>query len=428
VRILYVSHYFPPEMGAPAGRVAGLARAWARAGHEVHVLTGFPHHPVGRVHSEYRAAFRRGYQFERRESVHVHRTWIVPAANRGKVLRSLNYLSFLLSAFVTGSLRLPRPDVVVATSPQLLCAAAGALLARRFRAPLVMEVRDLWPESLVAVGASAGRSPLVRGLEGLARRLYREAAHVVTVTEAQRAVIVRAGVEAGRVTVIPNGVDEEFQRRADAAPPSDAQAETFVVTYIGTLGMAHRLETLLEAAAAMREEGGVLFRLVGEGAARATLEARARELGLGHVEFTGERPREEVPAWIAGSDVCVVLLRRTEVFRTVVPSKMLEIMAAGRPLVLGVEGEARELLERAGAGLAIEPENASHLAVALRRLRADPKMRRQLGESGRQFVQREFRRESLAARYLALLQTLAFTPVEAAETPPCAETEVTEAP
>jgi glycosyltransferase involved in cell wall biosynthesis len=428
VKILYVSHYFPPEMGAPAGRVAGLARLWARAGHEVHVLTGFPHHPVGKVHPEYRAAFRRGYLREELDGVHVHRTWIFPAANRGKLLRSLNYFSFMLSALVTGCLRLPRPDVIVATSPQLLCAAAGALLARRYAAPLVMEVRDLWPESLVAVGASTGRSPLVRALEGLARWLYRAAAHVVTVTEAQRAAIVATGISEGAVSVIPNGVDEEFIRRTQAMPQSDARAGNFVATYIGTLGMAHRLETLLEAAAQMRADRGVEFRLVGEGAARAALEAKARDMGLRNVQFVGERPRQEVPAWIAASDVCLVLLRRTEVFLTVVPSKMLEIMAAGRPMILGVEGEARELLERASAGIAITPENAAQLVEALRRLRADRSLRRQLGENGRQFVQREFRRDALAARYLALLQTLACAHVAAPDSPPCTETEATEAP
>ena len=408
MRILYVSHYFPPEMGAPAGRVAGLGRVWAAAGHDVHVLTGFPHHPTGRIHPEYRRAFRRGFLREDVDGMHVHRTWIFPAANRGKIRRSLNYSSFMASAVLFGSLRLPRPDVIVATSPQLLCAAAGHLLARRFRVPLVMEVRDLWPESLIAVGASGRQSPLVAGLERIARGLYARSAHIVTVTESQRDVIVRMGVPSNRVSVVPNGVDRAFL--AAGASFSDSSKPLangrFVVTYIGTLGMAHHLETLLEAAEILRDDPRFHFRLVGEGARRKALESLACSRRLANVEFCGEQPRGEVPRWIAESSACAVLLRRNDVFRTVVPSKLLEIMAVGRPVLLGVEGEARSLLDRAGSGIAIEPENAAELAAAIRTLASDPERCRRHAENGGAFVRREFVREKLAERYAGILARL----------------------
>lgn len=415
MRILYVSHYFPPEMGAPAGRVAGLARVWAAAGHEVHVLTGFPHHPTGRIHPGYRRAFRRGFLREEMDGVRVHRTWIFPAANRGKVRRSLNYTSFMASAAIWGSLRLPRPDVIVATSPQLLCAVAGHLLARRFRVPLVMEVRDLWPESLIAVGASGGQSLLVGSLERLAKGLYRRAAHIVTVTDSQREVIVRMGIPPERVSVVPNGVDRAFLEAGVSflnSVPAGGN-KRFEVTYIGTIGMAHHLETFLEAAALLGDDPRFHFRLVGEGARREALESLARSRRLTNVEFCGEQPRGEVARWIAESSVCAVLLRRNDVFRTVVPSKLLEIMAVGRPILLGVEGEARALLERAGAGVAVEPENAAQLAAAVRALAADPAHCREFGENGRRFVAREFLREKLAERYIGLLTRLVAPPVPA---------------
>jgi glycosyltransferase involved in cell wall biosynthesis len=413
VRILYVSHYFPPEMGAPAGRVAGLSRAWAAAGHDVHVLTGFPHHPTGRIHPEYRRAFRRGFLREDDRGVQVHRTWIFPAANRGKVRRSLNYSSFMVSAAVVGSLRLPRPDVIVATSPQLLCAAAGGLLARRFGVPLVMEVRDLWPESLVAVGASRSRSPLVGALERLATALYRRAAHIVTVTDAQRAAIASGGVPPQRISVVPNGVDRAFLEAgaaARAATPDSCSEGRFVVTYIGTIGMAHHLETLLEAAALLRHDPRFVFRLVGEGARRQFLEEQARAAGLSNLQFCGEQPRGDVPRWIADSSACAVLLRRSDVFHTVVPSKILEIMAVGRPILLGVQGEASALVDRAGAGVLLEPENAPQLAAAIRSLAQNPGLCRSLGENGRKFVAAEFARETLAERYAALLSSLVAQP------------------
>jgi len=395
-------------MGAPAGRVAGLSRVWAAAGHDVHVLTGFPHHPTGRIHPGYRRAFRRGFLREEMDGVRVHRTWIFPAANRGKVRRSLNYTSFMVSAVLSGSLRIPRPDVVVATSPQLLCAAAGHLLACRFRAPLVMEVRDLWPESLIAVGASRGQSMLVGGLERVARGLYARAAHIVTVTDSQREAIVRLGVPADRVSVVPNGVDHGFLAAgaslADSSPRGGPGR--FEVIYIGTIGMAHHLETLLEAAEILRDDPRFFFRLVGEGARRKALESLARSRRLTNVEFSGEKPRDEVARWIAGSSACAVLLRRNDVFRTVVPSKLLEIMAVGRPILLGVDGEARALVERAGAGVAIEPENAEQLAAAIRGLASDPERCRWFARNGRAFVAREFHREKLAQRYAEILGRL----------------------
>ncbi len=427
MRILFVSHYFPPETNAPAVRVSGLVRLWARAGHEVHVLTGFPNHPTGIVHPEYRRALRRGFSRELTDGVHVHRTWIYPAANTGRIKRSLNYASFMASAVAVGSLRLPRPDVVLATSPQLLCAAAGALLARRFRAPLVMEVRDLWPESLVAVGASGGGSALVRGLERIARRLYVEARHIVTVTEPQRASVVEFGIAADAVSVIPNGIDDDFLAAAESLPQPETNGH-FIVTYVGTTGMAHHLETLLDAAARLRDEPAYRFRIVGEGARRAALEARAREMGLFNLEFTGERPRSEVPRWIAKSHVCVVLLRHTEVFRTVVPSKMLEMMAVGRPIVLGVRGEAQRQLEAAGAGVAITPENADELVVAIRALRADPGRRQAMGESGRAFVRREFLRPALAGRYLEVLNRAVSAETRVPTANVCAKSETVTEP
>jgi glycosyltransferase involved in cell wall biosynthesis len=207
--------------------------------------------------------------------------------------------------------------------------------------------------------------------------------------------------------VVPNGVDESFLEVAAQAAEGAAPCGPFIVTYIGTLGMAHHLETLLEAARMMQADNGVRFRLVGEGAQRSALESRARQMNLTNVEFAGERPREEVPRWIAESDACAVLLRKTPVFHTVVPSKMLEIMAAGRPIILGVEGEARALLERARAGIAIQPESAAELAGAIRLLQANRQQAQQFGSNGRAFVRSEFARGPLAARYLTLLKAVA---------------------
>ena len=206
MRILYVSQYYPPEPGAPAARVSELAQAWSRAGHEVTVLTGLPHHPTGVVPKRYRRqiAIR-----ERINGVEVLRTWLYATANRGKVRRSLSYASFGLSAILSGLVLAKRPDVLIATSPQFLCAVAGHTIAGTRRLPFVFEVRDLWPESIVAVGALPAGHPLIRGLEVVENRLYREAAKIVVVTDSFRDRLISRGIPAEKIGVIKNGVDLE---------------------------------------------------------------------------------------------------------------------------------------------------------------------------------------------------------------------------
>jgi colanic acid biosynthesis glycosyl transferase WcaI len=411
MRILYVSQYFPPEMGAPAARVHELSRHWVAAGHQVTVLTGFPNHPTGVMPPDYRRWWRRGTMREKVDGIDVVRTWLYPAPNRRPWERILNYTSFFASASARG-LALPRPDVVIATSPQLLVGLTGWWLARMKRCPFVFEVRDLWPESLVASGVGQDTSGLVRALRGLAAFLYRRATRIVVVTEPFKAELTsRWKIPGARIDVIENGVETD-----QFAPPADREAlrqrlgldGSFVAAYIGTLGQAHGLQTVLRAAERVRATGprNVLFLLVGEGADKERLHEIAARAGLGNVRFMDQQPRELVPCLINAADVCLVLLRRASVFRTVLPSKMLEFMACGRPVVLGVDGYARTVLERADAGVFVEPENDEALAAAIARLARDPERCAKLGENGRRFVSVHFSRAATARRYLEILETL----------------------
>lgn len=411
MRILYVSQYFPPEMGAPAARVYELSRYWVAAGHEVTVLTGFPNHPTGVLAPEYRRWWRRGTMREQVDGIDVVRTWLYPAPNRRPWERIVNYTSFFMSAALRG-LALRRPDVVIATSPQLLVGLAGWWLARMKRCPFVFEVRDLWPESLVASGVGHDRSALIRTLRWLAGFLYRRAQRIVVVTEAlKEELISRWGVPESRIAVVENGVDiDRFkpQTDRDALRRQLGLDGRFVAAYIGTLGYAHGLETVLRAAERVSAMGcrDVLFLLVGEGADKERLQNMAAQARLENVRFMDQQPREVMPSLINAADVCLVLLRRAPVFRTVLPSKMLEFMACGRPVVLGVDGYARGLLERGQAGVYIEPEDVEGLTAAVVELARDPERRRQLGENGREFVATHFSRAGSAQRYLRILETL----------------------
>ncbi len=404
MKILYVSQYFPPEMGAPAARVHELSREWARTGHRVTVLTGFPNHPTGVIPPEYRG------QWLRRESVDgvdVVRVPIYAAANKGVFLRAANYLSYAASATAVGPWLVERPDVLVATSPQFLTAAAGRLLSWCKRVPFVFEVRDLWPRSIVEVGAMTADSPAVKALEMLERWLYRSADHIVVVTESFVQEIAAHGIPAGKISVVTNGVDLDLFRPGDR---EQARAELglppgFLATYVGTHGMAHGLDLLLDAAAALRDLP-VRFLLVGEGAEKAALQRQAAARGLDDVLFWNQCPRDKVARILAASNVCLVLLRDKPLFRAVIPSKIFEFMGAGRGILTTVDGESRRIIETAVAGVFCPPGDAKALVNALRHLVDNPGRLDAMGEAGRQYVERHYSRKALAARYLDLLSGL----------------------
>jgi len=414
MKILYVSQYFPPEMGAPAARAAELSQHWAAAGHDVTVLTGFPNHPTGVVPPEYRHKFRRLVAREQTDGVNVVRTWLLPFPNRKAHERMLNYSSFCASASSTG-LFLSRPDVVIATSPQLLVGLSGWWLARWKRVPFVFEVRDLWPESLAAVGMGDGNSLLHRTLASIAGFLYRHADRIVVVTPAFEDYLVEhLRVPREKISVVENGVEtqlfapESLSLQATSALRRELGAEgKFVVSYIGTLGMAHRLETIITAASQLHDTNPeIVFLMLGEGAEKERIAILARQRGLNNVRFVDQRPREEIPAYICASDVCLVLLKKTDLFKTVIPTKMLEFMSCARPVILGVDGQARAILEEAQAGLVIEPENSDALVNAIRYLATNEEAARTLGKNGREYVARKFSRQQTAEKYIQMLERL----------------------
>jgi colanic acid biosynthesis glycosyl transferase WcaI len=414
MKILYVSQYFPPEMGAPAARAAELSRHWAAAGHQVTVLTGFPNHPTGVVPPEYRSKFRRMVVREKTDGVNVVRTWLLPFPNRKAYERMLNYSSFCASAASTG-LFLPRPDVVIATSPQLLVGLAGWWLARCRRVPFVFEVRDLWPESLAAVGMGNANSPLHRALAKIAGFLYSHSDRVVVVTSSFADYLAKHWrVPEEKIVVIENGVEtklfapEPLTGEAVIALRRELRAEgKFIVSYIGTMGMAHGLETIITAATHLQDENPeIVFLMIGEGADKERIAALARDRGLNNLRFVGQQPREKIPAFISASDACLVPLKKNDLFKTVIPTKMLEFMSCARPVILGVDGQARQILEEARAGLAIDPENSDALVKAIRYLSANREMAGALGKNGREYILRKFSRYQTAEKYIHALEEL----------------------
>jgi glycosyltransferase involved in cell wall biosynthesis len=410
VKILYVSQYFPPEMGAPAARASELAQHWAQAGHEVSVLTGFPNHPTGVVPAEWRGRLGRLVYRERIGGVDVFRTWLWPLPNRKAHERMRNYASFCVSAAVRG-LALPRPDVIIASSPQLLVGLSGWWIAFTRQVPFVFEVRDLWPESLTAVGVGNEDSLLHHALAAVAKFLYQRSDRIVVVTPAFKEHLVRRWrVPAEKIAIVENGVETDLFAPAPAEANQSLRRELgaeakFLVCYIGTMGMAHGLETLLDAAGQLqRQKSNAQLLLVGEGAEKERIKAMAQALGLTNVSFLDQQAREKIPAFISASDACLVLLKKTDIFKTVIPTKMLEFMSCARPVIVGVDGQARQIVEDAGAGLAIEPEDSAALIDAIHQLSANRELGMAMGRKGREYIQQHFSRGRTAEKYLQVLR------------------------
>jgi glycosyltransferase involved in cell wall biosynthesis len=373
MHILFLTDNFPPEVNAPASRTHEHCRHWVRAGHRVTVITCAPNFPTGKVFDGWR---NRLWQTSEVDGIHVIRVWSYITANEGFVRRVLDYLSYMASATLA-SLFVRRIDIVVATSPQFFTAVAGWAVGAMKRVPFVFELRDLWPESIKAVGAMSNPR-LIGAIERLEMFLYRRAARIVSVTHSFRDTLGRRGIDVAKIEVVTNGVDIS---RFTPRPKHAALMHTlglqgrFVAGYIGTHGMAHALETLLRAAAILKtrpEAARICLLLLGDGARKADLKAEAARLQLDNVVFVDSVAKHEVVNYWSLLDVSIIHLRRTELFTTVIPSKLFECMGMGIPVLHGVEGESADIVRRDGVGCTFEPENAEQLADALMRLMADP--------------------------------------------------------
>ena len=333
MRLLFLSHYFKPEGNAPASRTYEHCKRWVAAGHEVTVITSCPNVPHGRPYAGYR---NRLVQEEWMDGIRVIRVWTFLAANKGTVRRTLNYLSYFVSANVR-AIGLRGIDVIVATSPQFFCGLAGSVVSMLQRKPFVLEIRDIWPESIEAVGALGARSGMAM-LAWMERWMYRSARHIVCVGNGYRGKLLERGVAEESISVITNGADLSVYGPGEGCEVLRERfglRGKFVVAYVGTLGMACGLEVVMDAAAAMVCDD-VVFLLVGDGARRGELEEMAKERGLDQVMFTGQVEKGEIPALLRTVDVCLVHLRGLPLFRTVLPSKIFEAFATGKPIIVGV--------------------------------------------------------------------------------------------
>lgn len=405
MRILYLSQYYPPEVGATQTRAHEMVRGLAQAGHEVMVITEAPNHPHGVIPPAYRG---KAVTRSREDGVDVLRVWVKASPAKGFRARMAFYLSYMVMAAWAGLfLARGKWDLIYATSPPLFVGGAALAISYLRRIPLVFEVRDLWPESAVALGEL--NSPrAVRMATRLEEACYRRARHIVTATQGIQDRLLARGLPPEKVTTIPNGANTDLYSPRPPDPALRArlglEEGQFVVLYTGLHGLAHGLETALEAAALLRDEPDIVFLFVGDGPRKPTLKTLAAELDLTNVRFHDAVPEPALPDILALGHLGLDTRRRLEISRGTLPVKMFSYMACSLPVLLAIEGEAADLLQEAGAGVVVPPESPVELATAIRALRDDPARRAEMGERGRAYVVAHYARQTQAARLEKLLR------------------------
>jgi glycosyltransferase involved in cell wall biosynthesis len=378
-------------------------RALARAGHDVTVVTSYVQHKERAIPERYRG---RRMVHEVEDGIDVWRTYSTPGYGRDLRSRISNYGTFAWWSALAG-LRTPRPDVVVASSPSLPSAAAAAALATARRARFVLEVRDLFPDSAIAMGLLTDRR-IIAVSRRLERYCYARADRIVALTEGIRDGIVAQGIPPGKVELITNGVDLEI---ADGASPTHAAPvpdDAFVAMYVGAHGTYSSLETVLDAAGRLRSDQDTRLVLIGGGDRKPALVEEARAKGLANVAFVDPVPKREVPSWLARADACLLPYQDNPLFAGALPNKAFDYLGAARPIIASAPaGELTRLVERAGCGVAVPPEDGEAMAGAIRALAADPEGARAMGERGRAYALAHYDRTRLAARFVAVVESVA---------------------
>jgi glycosyltransferase involved in cell wall biosynthesis len=402
MRILFLSHYFNPEVNAPATRTYEHCRRWVEQGHKVTVISCVPHHPMGKAYPGYS---NRLFYRETISGINVIRVKTYITANEGFIKRTLNYILFMFAA-IFASFFVAKHDVIISTTPQFFNGLAGYFVSRFKRVPWVLEVRDLWPESIVAVGAIKNKH-LIAILEWIERFVYRKADRIISVTDSFVEHICSVSGRTEGIYVIRNGVDlsmyKPLKKDDDFTRQNNLEGK-FVVSYVGTHGMAHGLDTILEVGKLLASRKEVVILMVGDGSEQSRLSNAVDNDGITNIIMLGQQPKNMMPVIWSVSDVSLVVLRKLDIFKSVIPSKIFESMAMEKPIILGVQGEVKGIIERAGSGIAVEPENAEDIANAVIRLLDDDALYKRLASSGRECVMRDFNRDYLADEISVILE------------------------
>lgn len=405
MKILFLTDNFPPEVNAPANRTYEHCKEWAKTGADITVITCFPNFPKGKVYDGYKNKWK---STEIIDGIKVVRVWSYITANEGFVKRILDYLSYALTSFLAGLFI--KTDIIIATSPQFFTAVSGACLAFFKRKKWVMEVRDLWPESIVAVGAMK-KSPVIKFFEWLEVKLYKSAAHIVVVTDTFKEKISSKGINPDKISIFKNGANLDLYqpkgKNYSLFEKHNIPKDKTIIGYIGTHGMAHGLSFILDALKGIEVQNNNLFFLfMGDGAEKNNLKKQAEKLSLNNVIFLDSVSKNEVVDYLNLVDIALVNLKKCDTFLTVIPSKIFEAAAMRKPVLLGLEGETKGIIEKYNAGICFEPENKKDFENKLLIVATNKELYVKY-QSGCDILAKEFDRKKIASAMLEKIELVA---------------------
>jgi glycosyltransferase involved in cell wall biosynthesis len=401
MKILFLTDNFYPEVNAPASRTYEHAKEWTASGAEVTIITCAPNFPQGKVYGGYKNSL---YSMENLDGMRVIRVWSYITSNEGFIKRVLDYLSFALTSFIAGLF--VKTDVIIATSPQFFTAWSGCALSFVKRKPWIFELRDLWPESIRTVGAMK-KEKILDFLEKVELWLYKNSAKVVAVTAAFKTNLINRGIKADKIEVVTNGANMELFAplpKDEALCSKLGLQNKFIIGYIGTHGMAHSLDFVVRAISKI-DDDSFHFLFIGDGAMKKEVVKLSAELGVKNATFLDPVLKADIPAYISITDAALVPLKKTDTFKTVIPSKIFENAAMKKPIFLGVDGQAREIVDAYGAGVYFEPENESDFVSKLRLLKDEDGYR--CMQDGCARLAKEYDRKKLAADMLEIIKKVA---------------------
>lgn len=402
MKILFITQFYPPELGAAASRISGLARNLKRLGHDVTVLTGFPNYPSGIIHQKYRKKF---VVYEEQVGVQIKRVWVYSSPKRKFYTRLLNYFSLVFTSILFEFYDRDEYDVAIASSPPLFLGIAGYVVSRIKRARFTLDVRDLWPKIGVDMGELKKDALFVRLAERLEKFLYYRADIITVTTNLKRKYIIENGIIDSKVTVIPNGVDREYlDLKTDVNVKEHFfNNHTFVVLYAGLIGIAQGVEVIIYAANLLKDRDDIKFYIIGEGVEKEKIIKLVNNLKLQNVIFVESLPKENIATFLRNADVTVIPLKKAS-FSDAVPSKLLESLAFNCPVVLSASGESETIVEKSGGGLITEPGNAEELSQSILKLYNDIELKMRFKTNNTDYIEINFMREKIAQQLATTLK------------------------
>ncbi len=406
MNILIVHQFFLGKQDAGGSRWNQFSKYWQQAGHNITILSGTVHYATGKKIPEYKGKFI--IHEKESENIDLYRCYVSEGYNKSFLGRFWAYLSFAFSSIVAGLAYVNKADVIICTSPPLTVGLTGWILSKLMRIPMVFEVRDLWPESAIDTGVLTNKQ-MIKMSYWLEKKSYESASWINVLTPAfEDALIGKKRVKKDRISMIPNGADLDIFKPGEkenwVREKHDLQGK-YVVTYVGAHGVANHLIQLLEAAKLLLDDPDIVILLVGAGMQKEMLKETAQEWGLNNVCFVDAVPKNEIVDYVAASDVCTAVLKKVDTFKTVYPNKVFDYMSAKRPIVIGIDGVARKLVEESGAGIYVEPENSQDFVNAVRKLKNDPDLCKKFGDQGFEYVSKHFSREVLAEKYVEIIES-----------------------